>query len=82
MITFKPDDLITCTFLTEPDEHGQRFRAKIVQKIVEHDESLQQDPEHVRFLVSVKESQADKIMAYNDTMEYDGKQTGLETGLE
>ena len=56
-------------FLTEPDEHGQRFRAKIVQKTVEHEESLQQEPEHVKFLVSAKGSRADEIMAYNDVME-------------
>ena len=53
MITFKPDDLINRTF-SEPNEYGQRFRAKIVQKIVEHEESLQQEPEHVKFLVSVE----------------------------
>ena len=70
MITFKPDDLINQMFLTEPDEHGQHFRAKIVQKIVEHEGSLQQEPEHVKFLVSVEGSKADEIMAYNDIMEY------------
>ena len=34
MITFKPDKLLNCTYLTEPDGQGQRYRAKIVQKII------------------------------------------------
>ena len=37
---------------------------------MEHEESLQQEPDHVKFLVSVEGSKADEIMAYNDIMEY------------
>jgi hypothetical protein len=70
MITFKPDDLISRTYLTEPDENGQRFRAKIVRKIVENAEALQERPEHVKFLVSVEGNKADEIVAYNDILSY------------
>ena len=70
MITFKPDDLITRTYLTKPDENEQRFRAKIVPKIVENKEFLQERPEHVKFLVSVEGNKADKIVAYNNILCY------------
>ena len=70
MISFKPDDLINHIFLTVPNENGQRFRAKIVQKIVEHEESLQQEPKHIKFLVSAKGSKADEIVAYNNILDY------------
>ena len=42
-INFAPNDLINCTYLTAPDEDGQRFRAKIIQKIVEHEDALEQE---------------------------------------
>ena len=38
-----PDELLNRTFLTEPQEDGQRFRAKVKQKIVEKDHP--DDPE-------------------------------------
>ena len=60
---------LTVHNLTEPDEPGQRFRAKILQKIIEHEEGLHEHPEHVKFLVSIQGSKADKIVAYNDILE-------------
>ena len=65
-INFAPDDLINRTYLTAPDEDGQRFRAKIIQKIVEHEDALEQEPERIKFLVSVEGEKADEIVAYND----------------
>ena len=70
MITFRPDDLLHRTYLTKPDEHGQRFRAKIVQKIIDYDGGLNEHPEHVKFLVSIEGNKADEIVAYNDILEY------------
>ena len=44
--------------------------AKIAQKIIEHEESLHEHHEHVKFLVSIEGSKADEIVAYNDILEY------------
>ena len=49
------NDLLTRTYLTEPDETGQRFRAKIVEKIVSLEEGLEQHPDRIKFLVRSKE---------------------------
>ena len=38
-ITFSPDDLVGRTFLKQPEEDGQRFRARIVCKIIEMEEN-------------------------------------------
>ena len=70
MITIRPDDLLHRTYFTEPDEHGQRFRAKIVQKIIDYEGGLDKRPEHVKFLVSIEGTKADEIIAYNDILEY------------
>jgi hypothetical protein len=43
MYVLQPDDLINRTYLTDPDEKGQRFRAKIVQKIAEDNDTRYQD---------------------------------------
>ena len=70
MIMFKPDDLINHTYLTQPDEDGQCFRAKIVQQIIDNEEALEQKPEHIKFLVQVEGDKADEIIAYNDILDY------------
>ena len=57
-------------YLTEPDEHGQHFRPKIIKKIIEHEDGLHEQPEHIKFLVSIEGSKADEIVAYNDILEY------------
>ena len=70
MITFKPDDLINRTYLTQPDEDGQRFWAKIVQQIIDNKEALEQKLEHVKFLVQVEGDKSDEIVAYNDILDF------------
>ena len=71
MIYFKPDDIINRTYLTVPDENGQRFRAKIVQKIVDNgNDAIEQQPDNVKFLVSIEGGRADEIIAYNDILDF------------
>ena len=64
MITIKPDDLLNHTYLTELDEHGQCFRAKIVQKIIDYEGGLNEHPEHIKLFVCIECSKADVIIAY------------------
>jgi hypothetical protein len=69
-----PNDLINRTYLTSPDEQGQRFRAKIVQKIVqevdEHGNKLHAHPDFTKFLVRCEGDRADEIITYNQAMEH------------
>ena len=70
MVVFEPDDLINKTYLTEPDDEGQRFRAKIVQKIVDNNNAIEQNPDRVKFLIQVEGDKADEIVAYRDILNY------------
>jgi hypothetical protein len=70
MSTIAPNDLFTRTYLTEPDKTGQRFRAKIVEKIVSLEEGLEQHLDRIKFLVFFEGADClDKIVAYNQVLE-------------
>ena len=75
MIVINPDDILNRTYLTEPDEQGQRFRAKVVQKIIDHERGLEEHPDRIKFLVRVEGDHADEIIGYNDLL------THLEEGM-
>ena len=53
------------TFLKQPEEDGQRFRARIVRKIIEMEENEQ----NIKFLVKLTDEEQDEIMAYNDIID-------------
>ena len=74
MPTFSPDELIGRTYLTDPDEDGQSFRARIVRKIEEHEDKTNQHPDKIKFLVSVDENKADEIVSYNDILQFINKE--------
>ena len=65
VITFSPDDLVGRTFLKQPEEGGQRFRARIVRKIIE----MEENEEKIKFLVKLPDEEQDEIMAYNDIID-------------
>jgi len=62
------DDLVGRTFLLDPADDGCRHRAKIIRKIVEHDENLSESMH--KFLVSIDAQDSDEIMTYSDIMDY------------
>ena len=69
-----PDDLLNRTYLTSPDERGQRYRATITEKIVqgvdEYGNKLRAHPDFVKFLVRCEGDRADEIITYNQAMEH------------
>ena len=70
MATFDPSDLIGRTFLKPPEEDGQRFRAKIVEAIVEQEQDLSNNPEKIRFLCSVNGDEYEEILSYNEIINH------------
>ena len=78
-----PDDLLNRTFLTEPQEDGQRFRAKVKQKIVEKDHPDDpESPDNVKFLVTYGTDKADEIIAYNDIIDRCNHEQGVDPDTE
>jgi hypothetical protein len=78
-----PDDLLNRTFLTEPEHDGQRYRARVKQKIVEREHpSDPESPDNVKFLVSYGNDKSDEIIAYNDVIEQVNREQGFDTDVE
>ena len=71
-----PNDLVGRTFLMAPQPDGQRFRARIVRAIEDHERNLASNSERTHFLCSVNDDQFEEIMSYNDllrSLEDDGE---------
>jgi hypothetical protein len=65
-----PVELIGRTFLTEPQEDGQRFRARIVRAIEDIDRELEEDPERVKFVCSMNNGAFEDIVAYSEFLQH------------
>jgi hypothetical protein len=71
-----PNDFVGRTFLMPPQEDGQRFRARIVRAIKDHERNLAKDEDCIHFLCSMNDDQFKEIMSYNDllhSLEKDGE---------
>ena len=71
---FNPEDLVGRTFLLDPQEDGQRFRARIVKLIEDHEESVEENPTKLKFVISVNDDKAEEIITYNKLLDYLAKQ--------
>jgi len=69
-----PDDLIGCSILLPPNEEGERYCAKIVQKIIEHENTIEDHPDKVQFMVSIDKDSAEEIYAYADIIDFINQQ--------
>ena len=63
-------DVIGKTFLMEPRDDGQRFRAKIVEAIEQHEDQQRQHPRHQKFRCSVNNDQYEEIFGYNEIVQF------------
>jgi hypothetical protein len=63
-------ELIGHTFLTKPQEDGQRFLARIVCAINDSDQELEADPERVKFICSMNNDAFEDIIAYSDILQH------------
>ena len=70
MPVFDPSDLVGRTFLMDPQEDGQRFRAKIVQSLEDHEANLAKNPTRIQYLCSINDDQYEEILSYNDVLNY------------
>ena len=64
-----PEDLIGRTFLV-PTNNGEIHRAKIVECIQQHDETVATSSEHIRFRCSINDDKYEEVMSYNDIISY------------
>ena len=67
---FKLEDLVGQTFLMDEQNDGQRFRARIVKLIEDHESDLDDNPTRMKFICSVNNDQAEEVFAYNELLDY------------
>jgi hypothetical protein len=63
-------DIIGKTFLMEPRDDGQRFRAKIVEAIEQHEDQKSRHPKLQKFRCSVNDNQYEEIFGYNEIVQF------------
>jgi hypothetical protein len=63
-------DTIGKTFLMEPRDDGQRFRAKIVEAIEHYEDEQRQHPKHQKFRCLVNHDQYKEIFRYNEIVQF------------
>jgi len=68
--TFHPSDLVGHTFLLDPQEDGQRFRARIIEAVEDHNAKLHQWPKRFKFRCSINDDQYEEILSYNELLNY------------
>ena len=69
-LVIDPDDLINRSYLMDPNDEGEKFRATIMEKIVDHQATIDNDPEKLKFLIRVGNDKADEIRTYNEVLDY------------
>jgi hypothetical protein len=64
-VIVNPQELLGHTFLMDTQEDGQRFRARIVECISDHESNVHRSDDHVKFWISVNEDKYKEIITYN-----------------
>jgi Reverse transcriptase (RNA-dependent DNA polymerase) len=67
---FNPEDLVGRSFLMDEQEDGQRFRAKIVKMIDDHESKVEDNPTRKKFLLSINDDSGEEIITYNKLLDY------------
>jgi hypothetical protein len=69
-VIVNPQELLGRTFLMDTQEDGQRFRACIVECISDHESNVRRSDDHVKFRISINEDEYEKIITYNELMDF------------
>ena len=71
MPTFDPSDLIGRTFLLQPEENGERHRAKITRQVVEIiDQDNGQRVESINIILDIGNGKVEELISCNQLLEY------------
>ncbi len=67
---FDPEELVGQSFLLDEQEDGQKFRARIVKMIDDHESDLHDNPTRKKFICSVNGDKAEEVIMYNQLLDY------------
>jgi hypothetical protein len=65
---FDPSSLLGRTFLKNPEDNGEQFRARVTRKIIDSTDEVVND--RVKFLIKVDGQEADEIITYNELVDH------------
>jgi hypothetical protein len=65
-----PQELLGRTFLMDTQEDGQRFRARIVECISDHESNFRCSDDHIKFRISVNEDEYEETITYNELLDF------------
>ena len=69
-VVISPSNLIGRSFLMDSEPDGQRFRARIVEMVEDHDHQLENDPERIKFLCSFDQDTQEDLLTYNQVLDH------------
>jgi hypothetical protein len=69
MVIVDPQELLGCTFPMDTQEDGQRFCARIIECISDHEFNVCHSDDHVKFRIPVNEEEYEEIITYNELMD-------------
>jgi hypothetical protein len=69
-VLVNPQELLRHTFLMDTQEDGQRFRARIVECISDHESNVCRSDDHVKFRISINEDEYEEIITYNELLDF------------
>ena len=64
-----PDDLIGRTYLSPPDEFGDRDWMKIVEVLDEHHTKVLDDPDILKFRCVARDGETEELKTYNELLD-------------
>jgi hypothetical protein len=70
MVIVDPQELLGHTFLTDTQEDSQRFCARIIECIFDHESNVRHSDDHVKFRISVNEDEYEEIIIHNELMDF------------
>ena len=71
MPQLNPDDLIGRSFLLQPQENGERLRAKVTKKVVEDIEAADGNRiPNINFVLYIGEGKGEKLIAYEQLLDH------------
>jgi hypothetical protein len=65
-----PYELVGRTFLMDSQDDGQRFRARIVDLVEDHQSKVRKSDHHHKFRISVNDDQYEEVITYNELMDF------------
>jgi hypothetical protein len=65
-----PYELVGRTFLMDPQDDGQCFRARIVDLVKDHQSKVRKLNHHHKFRILVNDDQYEEVITYNELMDF------------